>query len=102
MNRQIRRILKVYVRLGWLKLHDYYEKLTSVAYAGVQAINPFRSFHSLSNYGNRSLILWLQAIMMTVKRGFKTFGNMIISKESLTAGDLLMCPTAIAIPNPSA
>jgi hypothetical protein len=43
MNRQIRRILKVYVRLGWLILHDYYEKLTSVAYAGVQAINSFRN-----------------------------------------------------------
>jgi hypothetical protein len=102
MNRQTRRVLKVYVRLGWLKFHDYYEKLASVAYAGVQAINPFRKLHSLSNYGNRSLALWLQAITMTIKKGFKTFGDMIISTESPTAGDLLMCPTAIAILNPPA
>jgi hypothetical protein len=42
MNQLTRRILKIYIRLGWSKLHDYYEKLTSVAYAGVQILNPFR------------------------------------------------------------
>jgi hypothetical protein len=34
--------LKVYLRLGWLKLHAYYEKLTSIAYAGVLVMNPYR------------------------------------------------------------
>jgi hypothetical protein len=42
MDRKTRRILKVYLRLGWLKLHAYYEKLTSIAYAGAVVMNPFR------------------------------------------------------------
>jgi hypothetical protein len=42
MNQQTRRLLKVYLRLGWLKLHAYYEKLTSIAYAGSIVINPYR------------------------------------------------------------
>jgi hypothetical protein len=34
MDQETRRILKVYIRLGWLKLHDYYGPLTSITYAG--------------------------------------------------------------------
>jgi hypothetical protein len=42
MDRKTRRLLKVYLRLGWLKLHAYYEKLTSIAYAGAIVMNPYR------------------------------------------------------------
>jgi hypothetical protein len=42
MDTQTRRLLKVYLRLRWLKLHAYYEKLTSIAYAGVLVMNPYR------------------------------------------------------------
>jgi hypothetical protein len=48
MNRQIRRLLKVYLRLGWLKLHAYYEKLTSVAYAAAIVMNPYRKLPFLT------------------------------------------------------
>jgi hypothetical protein len=53
MNRFIRRLLKVYLKLAWLKLYSYYEKLTSIAYAGVVAISPFKKFPALET-------LWLQ------------------------------------------
>jgi hypothetical protein len=53
MNKFTRRLLKVYVRLAWLKLHFYYEKLTSIAYAGVIAISPFKKFQALET-------LWAQ------------------------------------------
>jgi hypothetical protein len=48
MNQQTRRLLKVYLRLGWLKLHAYYEKLTSIAYAGSIVINPYRKLPFLT------------------------------------------------------
>jgi hypothetical protein len=47
MNRSIRRLLKVYLRLAWLKLYSYYEKLISIAYAGVVAMSPFKKFPAL-------------------------------------------------------
>jgi hypothetical protein len=39
MNQQTRRLLKVYLRLDWLKIHAYYEKLTLIAYAGSIIMN---------------------------------------------------------------
>jgi hypothetical protein len=48
MKQQIRRLLKVYLRLGWLKLHAYYEKLTSIAYAGSIIMNPYRKLPFLT------------------------------------------------------
>jgi hypothetical protein len=48
MNRQTHRLLKVYLRLGWLKLHAYYEKLTSIAYAGAIVMNPYRKHQFLT------------------------------------------------------
>jgi hypothetical protein len=48
MDWPTRRLLKVYLRLGWLKLHAYYEKLTSVAYAGAVVMNPYRKLEFLS------------------------------------------------------
>jgi hypothetical protein len=48
MDRQTRRLLKVYLRLGWLKLHAYYEKLTLVAYAAAIVMNPYRKLPFLT------------------------------------------------------
>jgi hypothetical protein len=53
MNRSTRRLLKVYIKLAWLKLYSYYEKLTSIAYASVIAMNPFKKFQALET-------LWAQ------------------------------------------
>jgi hypothetical protein len=53
MNRSTRRLLKVYIRLAWLKLYSYYEKLISIAYAGVIAMSPFKKFQALKT-------LWAQ------------------------------------------
>jgi hypothetical protein len=53
MNKSIRWLLKVYLRLAWLKLHFYYEKLISIAYAGVIAMSSFKRFPALET-------LWLQ------------------------------------------
>lgn len=40
MDRETRRVLKVYFRLGWKKLHDYYEKLNPVAYYAAVILHP--------------------------------------------------------------
>jgi hypothetical protein len=53
MNRFTRRLLKVYVRLAWLKLYFYYEELIFIAYAGIIAISPFKKFQTLET-------LWAQ------------------------------------------
>jgi hypothetical protein len=50
MNQQTRRLLKVYLKLGWLKLHAYYEKLTSIAYAGSIVMNPYRKLPFLTRF----------------------------------------------------
>jgi hypothetical protein len=41
-------LLKIYLRLGWLKLHAYYEKLTLIAYAAAIVINPYRKLPFLT------------------------------------------------------
>jgi hypothetical protein len=48
MNQQTRRLLKVYLRLGWLKFHTYYEKLTLIAYASSIVMNPYRKLPFLT------------------------------------------------------
>jgi hypothetical protein len=48
MNWQTRRLLKVYLRLGWLKLHAYYEKLTLIAYAAAIIMNFYRKLPFLT------------------------------------------------------
>jgi hypothetical protein len=49
MDRPTRRLLKVYLRLGWLKLHGYYAKLTSIAYMAAVVLNPYRKLPFLSS-----------------------------------------------------
>jgi hypothetical protein len=64
MNQQIRRLLKVYLRLGWLKLHAYYEKLTSIAYASSIVMNPYRKLPFLTR-------LWQQVPDLQATSYFK-------------------------------
>ncbi|KAI1874248.1 uncharacterized protein JN550_002827 [Neoarthrinium moseri] len=40
IDSQTRRLLKVYFRLGWKKLHDYYEKMTPIAYYTAVIFHP--------------------------------------------------------------
>ncbi|KJK73745.1 hypothetical protein H634G_10980 [Metarhizium anisopliae BRIP 53293] len=40
MNAKSRRLLKVYIKLGWKKLNDYYGKLTSTAYVAAVIFHP--------------------------------------------------------------
>jgi hypothetical protein len=42
INRRIRRLLKVHLRLGWMKLHHYYKLLTPITYPGAVIMNPFK------------------------------------------------------------
>jgi hypothetical protein len=53
MDHQTRRVLKVYLRLGWVKLNTYYSGLTAIAYAGALVMNPFKKTAALR-------ILWSQ------------------------------------------
>jgi hypothetical protein len=48
MYRSTRRLLKVYLRLGWLKLHAYYEKLILIAYSGAIVMNSYRKLSFLT------------------------------------------------------
>jgi hypothetical protein len=49
MNRQTRRILKIYLRLAWIKLDYYYNKLNSAAYTGAVILNPYNKINALRN-----------------------------------------------------
>jgi hypothetical protein len=47
INRRTRRLLKVHLRLGWVKLHHYYKLFTFIAYSGAVIMNPFKKFTHL-------------------------------------------------------
>jgi hypothetical protein len=42
-------MLKVYLRLGWYKLNEYYTKLISVAYNCAVIMNPFYKLKGLKS-----------------------------------------------------
>ena len=43
LDNRTRRLLKVFIKLGWKKLHKYYNRLTSAVYVGAVVFNPARS-----------------------------------------------------------
>ncbi|OAQ57268.1 ribonuclease H-like protein [Purpureocillium lilacinum] len=47
MDRESRRLLKIYIRLGWKKLNCYYGKLTSTAYAAAVVFHPCKKWRAL-------------------------------------------------------
>ncbi|OWT42557.1 Ribonuclease H-like protein [Pochonia chlamydosporia 170] len=51
MDAKTRRLFKIYIKLGWKKLNDYYDKLTSTAYVAVVVFqsNKWRALEQLWN-----------------------------------------------------
>lgn len=47
MDMETRRLLKVYIKLGWKKLNKYYGKLTSTAYAAAVIFHPCKKWRAL-------------------------------------------------------
>ncbi|GKU13690.1 unnamed protein product, partial [Fusarium langsethiae] len=41
MDVNTRRLLKVYIKLGWKKLNEYYGKLSSTAYVAAVVFHPY-------------------------------------------------------------
>jgi hypothetical protein len=66
MDHQTRRVLKVYLRLGWVKLNTYYSGLTAMAYPGALVMNPFKKTAVLR-------ILWSQQPRNQAKKWSKDY-----------------------------
>ncbi|KAK4077569.1 hypothetical protein Purlil1_12331 [Purpureocillium lilacinum] len=47
------RLLKVFIKLGWKKLHKYYNRLTSAAYVGAVVFNPTKKWRLLDRLWSR-------------------------------------------------
>ncbi|KAM4065570.1 ribonuclease H-like protein [Hirsutella rhossiliensis] len=47
MDARTRRVLKIYIKLGWKKLNDYYSKLTSTAYVAAVVFHPCKKWRAL-------------------------------------------------------
>jgi hypothetical protein len=47
MDKETRRLLKIYIKLGWKKLNNYYGKLTSAAYAAAVVFHPCKKWRAL-------------------------------------------------------
>lgn len=53
LDSRTRRLLKVYIKLGWKKLHKYYSRLTSAAYVGAVVFNPAKKWRLLDQLWSR-------------------------------------------------
>ncbi|KAM5350163.1 hypothetical protein ACJ41O_006668 [Fusarium nematophilum] len=53
MDAKTRRLLKVYIKLGWKKLNDYYGKLTSTAYVAAVVFHPCKKWRTLERLWNQ-------------------------------------------------
>ncbi|PNP43224.1 hypothetical protein TGAMA5MH_04934 [Trichoderma gamsii] len=53
MDAKTRRLLKIYIKLGWKKLNDYYGKLTSTAYVAVVVFHPCKKWRALEQLWNQ-------------------------------------------------
>jgi hypothetical protein len=47
MDAKTRRLLKIYIKLGWKKLNEYYGKLTSTAYIAAVVFHPCKKWRTL-------------------------------------------------------
>ncbi|KAH8715459.1 putative AC transposase [Beauveria bassiana] len=47
LDSRTRKLLKVFIKLGWKKLHKYYDLLTSAAYVGAVVFNPTKKWRLL-------------------------------------------------------
>ncbi|KJK73923.1 hypothetical protein H634G_10784 [Metarhizium anisopliae BRIP 53293] len=53
LDNRTRRLFKVFIKLGWKKLHKYYALLTSGAYAGAVIFNPAKKWRFLDQLWSR-------------------------------------------------
>ncbi|KAJ6437118.1 LOW QUALITY PROTEIN: Major facilitator superfamily domain, general substrate transporter [Purpureocillium lavendulum] len=53
MDAKTRRLLKIYIKLGWKKLNDYYGKLTSTAYVAAVVFHPCKKWRTLEQLWNQ-------------------------------------------------
>ncbi|KAK4073094.1 hypothetical protein Purlil1_13128 [Purpureocillium lilacinum] len=53
LDNRTRRLLKVFIKLGWKKLHKYYSRLTSAAYVGAVVFNPTKKWRLLDRLWSR-------------------------------------------------
>ncbi|GKU08673.1 unnamed protein product, partial [Fusarium langsethiae] len=53
LDSRTRRLLKVFIKLGWKKLHKYYNRLTSAAYVGAVVFNPAKKWRLLDQLWSR-------------------------------------------------
>ncbi|KAL6405381.1 hAT family dimerization domain protein [Ilyonectria robusta] len=53
LDNRTRKLLKVYIKLGWKKLHKYYNRLTSAAYVGAVVFNPAKKWRLLDRLWSR-------------------------------------------------
>lgn len=53
MDKKTRRLLKIYIKLGWKKLNNYYGKLTSAAYAAAVVFHPCKKWRALEQLWNQ-------------------------------------------------
>ncbi len=53
LDNRTRRLLKVFIKLGWKKLHKYYNRLTSAAYVGAVVFNPAKKWRLLDRLWSR-------------------------------------------------
>lgn len=47
MDKRTRRLLKIYIKLGWKKLNDYYGKLSSTAYVAAVVFHPCKKWRAV-------------------------------------------------------
>ncbi|KID98777.1 Ribonuclease H-like protein, partial [Metarhizium majus ARSEF 297] len=53
LDNKTRKLLKVFIKLGWKKLHKYYNRLTSAAYVGAVVFNPTKKWCLLDRLWSR-------------------------------------------------
>jgi hypothetical protein len=71
MDRETRRLLKIYIKLGWKKLNSYYGKLTSTAYAAAVIFHPCKKWRALERLWDqlpsRQTSEWKRTYQATLK-----------------------------------
>lgn len=53
LDNRTRKLLKVFIKLAWKKLHKYYSRLTSAAYVGAVVFNPAKKWGLLDRLWSR-------------------------------------------------
>ncbi|KAM3538461.1 hypothetical protein ARSEF1564_008622 [Beauveria bassiana] len=72
MDAKTRRLLKIYIKLGWKKLNEYYEKLNSTAYVAAVVFHPCKKWQALEQLWNqlpsRQTSGWRKTYVRNLKR----------------------------------